>query len=74
MRGLLLEAVALIAMTLVWWIPTFRCLTDLQGREGVPRVLVWKWTALLCLPVAGSLLYERRGRAELDRAVGREGH
>ncbi|MBW3602384.1 MAG: hypothetical protein KY434_06775 [Actinobacteria bacterium] len=56
--------VALLAA--VWWIPTFVCLSDLQRREGVRRVLVWKWTAVLCVPVAGAALYWTRGRRGLD--------
>jgi len=29
---------------------------------------VWKWTAVLCAPVVGALLYWTRGRRELDGA------
>jgi hypothetical protein len=50
----------------VWWIPTFVCLSDLQRREGVRRVLVWKWTAVLCVPTLGAVLYWSRGRRQLD--------
>jgi type VI protein secretion system component VasK len=62
-----IENVAVVAvMAAVWWIPTFKALTDLLDREGVRRVLVWKWMALLCIPVYGWIRYYRRGRAELD--------
>ncbi|MBA2425735.1 MAG: hypothetical protein H0V60_01480 [Actinobacteria bacterium] len=64
-----LELVLVCAMAVLWWVPAFKALTDLQAREGVRRVLVWKWTAILCVPVAGALLYQRRGRQELDRSV-----
>ena len=43
----------------VWWVPTFMALTDLQRRD-LPRLQVWRWTALLCVPVVGALLYFRR--------------
>ncbi|MDQ3771481.1 MAG: hypothetical protein M3343_05255 [Actinomycetota bacterium] len=67
-----------VAMAAVWWVPTFVCLSDLQRRSGavshgppdkrVRRVVVWKWTAVLCAPVVGALLYWTRGRRELDGA------
>jgi hypothetical protein len=60
------EAIAVVAMAVLWWAPTFMGLTDLQGRRALPRVLVWKWTAILCVPVAGAILYRTRGRRELD--------
>lgn len=60
------DAVLVVAMALLWWIPTFVNLADLNKRRGIPRVYVWKWTAILCVPVAGALLYHFRGRAELD--------
>lgn len=63
------EALAVVFMAVVWWAPTFIGLTDLQGRRAVPRVLVWKWTAILCVPVAGALLYRTKGRRELDARV-----
>lgn len=53
-----LLVVALLAA--VWWIPTFLGLADLQRRDGLPRPLVWKWTAVLCVPVLGALAYFRR--------------
>jgi hypothetical protein len=28
--------------------------------------VVWRWTALLCVPVVGAIVYLRRGRRELD--------
>jgi hypothetical protein len=65
----LTELLVVAAMAVVWWVPTFVAITDLQKREeGVPRPLVWKWYALLCVPVAGAALYRRRGRLELDEA------
>lgn len=69
MGDLLWEVVILAGFAVVWWVPTFRSLTDLQRRDRVPRVLVWKWTAVLCVPVLGAWLYEHRGRAELDGAA-----
>lgn len=58
----------LAGMAVLWWGPTFMGLSDLQRRRGLRRVLVWKWTAVLCIPVAGALLYIKKGRYELDRA------
>jgi type VI protein secretion system component VasK len=61
------ENIALVAvMAALWWIPTFKALTDLLDRQGVRRVLVWKWMALLCIPVYGWIRYYRRGRDELE--------
>ncbi|HEY8338246.1 MAG TPA: hypothetical protein VIK95_00165 [Egibacteraceae bacterium] len=60
------ELLLLAVLAGVWWIPTFLCLNDLQNREGVRRVLVWKWTAVLCVPAVGAAAYWFRGRAELD--------
>ncbi|MFN2490161.1 MAG: hypothetical protein ABR529_10560 [Actinomycetota bacterium] len=60
------EALAVGLMAVGWWAPAFFGLTDLQARRGIPRVYVWKWTAILCLPVAGAWLYHNRGRKELD--------
>ena len=60
------ELAILAALAGAWWIPTFLCLHDLQNREGVRRVLVWKWAAILCVPVLGAALYWWRGRPELD--------
>ncbi|CAN5845582.1 hypothetical protein BH23ACT10_BH23ACT10_38290 [soil metagenome] len=62
MSDLLIIAVCAI----VWWIPTFLGLTDLQGRQGLPRPTVWKWTAVLAVPVVGAIVYFWRGRATLD--------
>lgn len=64
------ETLAVVLMAVLWWAPTFIGLTDLQGRREVPRVLVWKWTAILCVPIAGAVLYRTRGRRELDALVG----
>jgi hypothetical protein len=58
-----------IVMAVVWWVPTFLGIADLQRRTGARRVLIWKWTAILCIPVAGALLYARRGKKELDADV-----
>jgi hypothetical protein len=59
-----------VVAALVWWIPAFVALTDLQRREGLPRRLLWKWTAVLCVPTIGAGVYWWRGRRELDRPVG----
>jgi hypothetical protein len=59
------------AMALLWWGPTFMALSDLQRREGLRRGLFWKWSALLCIPVVGAVLYFRRGRSELDAVAPR---
>ncbi|HVL99600.1 MAG TPA: hypothetical protein VM324_09950 [Egibacteraceae bacterium] len=67
------ESFAVVAgMALVWWIPTFKALTEVLDLQGVRRVLVWKWLALLCVPVVGWVLYFQRGRGELaaDRRAG----
>lgn len=63
------ELLIVLVMATLWWVPTFLGLTDLQRRTGVRRVLVWKWTAILCIPFAGAFLYARRGKAELDADV-----
>ena len=54
------------AMAVVWWTPTFLSLSDLQARSNIPRVFVWKWTAIVCVPIAGPLLYRTKGHRELD--------
>jgi hypothetical protein len=60
------ELLFIAVMAAGWWIPTFVALAELQRRDDVRRPLVWKWSALQALPVAGYLWYFRRGRAELD--------
>lgn len=62
----LTEVVLIAVMAVVWWIPTFIALAELQNREGVRRVLVWKWYGKLAIPVWGWIAYFRSGRAELD--------
>jgi hypothetical protein len=64
------EFLVVVVMAVVWWVPTFLGLTDLQRRVGARRVLVWKWTAILCIPVLGAFLYARRGKRELDADIG----
>ena len=61
------ELAVLAALAGAWWIPTFLCLHDLQNREGVRRVLVWKWAAILCVPVLGAALYA--GKVQLAEAL-----
>jgi hypothetical protein len=73
------DSLLVVAMAAVWWVPTFVCLSDLQRRseasakrppdKRIRRVVLWRWTALLCVPVAGALLYWIRGRRELDSAA-----
>ena len=58
------ELVLLAVFAAVWWVPAFLCIHDLQQREGVRRVLVMKWSAILCVPTVGAVLYWTRGRAE----------
>jgi hypothetical protein len=60
------EFLLVVVMAAVWWGPTFICLSDLQRRRGVRRVLVWKWMALLCVPVGGALFYWTKGKKELE--------
>lgn len=60
------ELLLVAVLTVTWWIPTFVALTDLHNRKGVRRVAVWRWTAVLCIPVVGALLYLRRGRHQLS--------
>ncbi|MGI8574396.1 MAG: hypothetical protein ACR2MA_03425 [Egibacteraceae bacterium] len=60
------ETLAVLISAAVWWVPTFIAATDLQQRDGLPRHLVWKWSAVLAIPVAGAALYWFRGRPELD--------
>jgi hypothetical protein len=70
-----------VAMAAFWWTPTFVCLSDLQRRSGtntrgdrrLPRVVVWRWTAILCVPVVGAVYYWTKGRVELDNAAGPRG-
>lgn len=62
------DTILLLALAVVWWVPTFVALADLQRRTGLPRPLVWRWTATLCVPIVGALLYFRRGRPALDAA------
>lgn len=61
------ETLTVLVSAAVWWIPTFIGVNDLQQREGLPRHLVWKWAAVLAIPVAGAALYWWRGRPALDR-------
>jgi hypothetical protein len=63
------ELLIVIVMAVVWWVPTFLGLADIQRRASVRRVLVWKWTVILCIPILGAFLYSRRGKAELDADV-----
>lgn len=60
------DTIVLLVCTVVWWIPTFLAMSDLQQREGLPRSVVWKWTAVLCVPVIGPPVYFWRGRPALD--------
>ena len=60
------DALAVVISAAVWWIPTFLGLSDLQRRAGLPRPVVWKWTAILVVPVIGAVLYFWRGRQSLD--------
>ena len=62
------DLLLLAALAAAWWIPTFTALADLQARERLPRVQVWRWTAVLCVPVAGAAWYFVRGRPQLDAA------
>ena len=50
----------------VWWIPTFVGIADLQKRPGLRRPVVWKWWAVLAIPVVGAAAYFWRGRQTLD--------
>lgn len=60
------DTIVLLICAVVWWIPAFMALSDLQQRDGLPRKLVWKWTGVLCVPVIGPAVYFRRGRPTLD--------
>jgi len=60
------DLLLVVILAACWWVPTFLALADLQRREGLRRVVVWRWTAILCVPVVGALLYFGRGRRELD--------
>ncbi|MGH3665846.1 MAG: hypothetical protein ACRDU8_07130 [Egibacteraceae bacterium] len=60
------ELLLVAVMAAVWWIPAFLALSDLQGRRSLPRPVVWRWTAVLCVPVVGALVYFRRGRPALN--------
>lgn len=61
------DALVVLVSALVWWIPTFIGLSDLQNRQGLPRPVVWKWTAVLAVPVVGAGLYWWRGRPGLEK-------
>jgi hypothetical protein len=73
------DSLLVVAMAAVWWVPTFVCISDLQRKseasskrssdKRIRRVVLWRWTAILCVPVVGALLYWSRGRKELDDAV-----
>ena len=63
------DLLLVLVLASVWWVPTFLGLADIHRRSGVRRVLVWKWTGILCIPIVGALLYSRRGKAELDADV-----
>ncbi|MGH9243158.1 MAG: hypothetical protein ACRD29_02330 [Acidimicrobiales bacterium] len=66
------EFVILAVMAVVWWIPTFRAMTDLQGqqrRHAIPRSLAIKAYLLLTVPVVGWIWYWRRGRARVTHAA-----
>jgi phosphotransferase system glucose/maltose/N-acetylglucosamine-specific IIC component len=67
------ELAVVAVMAAVWWGPTFVAITDLQKREeGVSRPLVWKWYALLCVPVAGAITRARGvGGRKKERAAPR---
>ena len=58
------ELLALGLLAGLWWIPTFVGLAELHNRPGLRRVVVWRWTALLCVPVAGAALWFTRGRQQ----------
>lgn len=55
-----------VICAVVWWIPAFVALSDLQRREGLPRPVVWRWMALISVPLVGPLVYFRRGRPALE--------
>ena len=60
------ETIVVLVSAVIWWIPTFVALSDLQRRERLPRSLVWKWIGVLCVPVIGPPIYFWRGRPALD--------
>lgn len=60
------ETIVVVACAVVWWIPAFIAMSDLQQREGLPRRLVWKWAGVVCVPVVGPPIYFWRGRPALD--------
>lgn len=64
------ETIVVVACAVLWWIPAFIAMSDLQQREGLARRLVWKWAGVIGVPVVGPPIYFWRGRPALDARRG----
>lgn len=60
------EPLLVLVLAVIWWAPTMFAVRELHDRDGDRRVLVWKWTAIIAVPVIGPVLWYRRGRAAMD--------
>lgn len=65
------DQLLVIVLAIVWWLPALFAMQQLHAREGDRRVLVWRWTAIIAIPIVGPLLWFRRGRGVLDADPGR---
>ncbi|HUH08410.1 MAG TPA: hypothetical protein VML96_11495 [Egibacteraceae bacterium] len=64
------DLLIVLLLAAVWWVPVFKALTDLQRYQfSVPRIVFWRWALILTVPIVGSYLYFRRGRAEVQEAA-----
>ena len=66
------ELLLVVVLALVWWGPTMFAIRELHDREGDRRVLVWKWSAIIAVPLVGPALWYWRGRAALETDPRRE--
>ena len=67
------DTVVVVVLAVVWWAPTMFAIRELHDRDGDRRVLVWRWSAIIAVPVLGPALWYLRGRdaMDLDRSVSR---
>ncbi|MEX1164181.1 MAG: hypothetical protein WEB03_11435 [Nitriliruptor sp.] len=65
------ETLLVLVLATVWWAPTMFAVRELHDRQGDRRVLVWRWTAIITLPLIGPVLWYVRGRKAMDEDAGR---
>jgi hypothetical protein len=65
------ETLLVLVLAAVWWAPTMFAVRELHDREGDRRVLVWRWTAIIAVPLVGPVLWYLRGRRAMDDDPGR---